>query len=43
VQRYAERLEAVVRKYPYQWANFYPYWEQRPETPPAARPVPNPA
>jgi predicted LPLAT superfamily acyltransferase len=27
VRRYAERLEAIVRRYPFQWANFFPYWD----------------
>jgi predicted LPLAT superfamily acyltransferase len=27
VQRYAERLEGFVRQYPFQWANFFPYWD----------------
>lgn len=26
-QRYADRLEIFVRQYPFQWANFYAYWE----------------
>jgi predicted LPLAT superfamily acyltransferase len=30
VRRYVERLESMVRQYPYQWYNFYPFWE--PET-----------
>ncbi len=25
--RYAERLETVVRRYPFQWFNFYPFWD----------------
>jgi predicted LPLAT superfamily acyltransferase len=25
-QRYADRLESVIRRYPFQWANFFPYW-----------------
>lgn len=24
---YAERLEAITRRYPYQWFNFYPFWD----------------
>jgi len=28
VTAYAQRLEAAARKYPWQWANFYPYWEE---------------
>jgi predicted LPLAT superfamily acyltransferase len=27
VKRYTERLEAVLRQYPFQWANFFPYWD----------------
>ncbi len=27
VQRYAQRLEGFVRRYPFQWANFFPYWD----------------
>jgi predicted LPLAT superfamily acyltransferase len=42
-RRYAERLEAVVREYPFQWANFFPYWEPGTGTAPAARPMSNPA
>jgi predicted LPLAT superfamily acyltransferase len=42
-QRYAGRLEEIVRQYPFQWANFFAYWEIRPEKPPAAGPMPNPA
>ncbi len=38
-RRYAERLEAIVREYPFQWGNFFPYWEQERGTPPAARPL----
>jgi len=35
-RRYAECLEAVVRQYPFQWANFFPYWEPGRQAPPAA-------
>jgi predicted LPLAT superfamily acyltransferase len=42
-RRYAARVEAVVRQYPFQWANFFPYWDQEPETPPVGRPMPDPA
>ena len=24
--RYVERMEALVRRYPFQWYNFYPFW-----------------
>jgi len=27
-QRYADRLETLVRRYPFQWANFFPYWNR---------------
>ena len=27
VSRYVERVEALVRKYPFQWYNFYPFWD----------------
>lgn len=30
-RRYAERLETFARQYPFQWANFFPFWN-----PPAA-------
>jgi predicted LPLAT superfamily acyltransferase len=30
VCQYAARLEAVVRRHPYQWANFFPYWSAPP-------------
>lgn len=42
VQRYAERLETLVRQYPFQWANFFPYWERTSEPPSAAGPRPTP-
>jgi predicted LPLAT superfamily acyltransferase len=29
VRRYAARLEAYVRRYPFNWFNFYDFWEQR--------------
>jgi predicted LPLAT superfamily acyltransferase len=35
VAEYARRLESVARQYPFQWHNFYPFWD-----PPAARPEP---
>jgi len=38
-RRYAERLEAVVRQYPFQWSNFFPYWEQGTGTAPATQPI----
>ena len=36
VRRYAERLETFVRQYPFQWANFFPYWEHAPKSSPAS-------
>jgi predicted LPLAT superfamily acyltransferase len=27
VQEYADLLEEVVRAYPLQWHNFYPFWD----------------
>ena len=27
-REYTRRLEEVVRKHPYQWFNFYDYWEE---------------
>ncbi|HAA54865.1 MAG TPA: hypothetical protein DCE42_08905 [Myxococcales bacterium] len=27
VQFYVEQLEHIVKKYPYQWFNFYPFWD----------------
>src|SRR5262249_27567933 len=29
VWRYAERLEAYTRRYPFNWFNFYDFWEHR--------------
>jgi predicted LPLAT superfamily acyltransferase len=29
-RRYAERLEKLVREYPLQWYNFYPFWNAPP-------------
>ncbi|MEO8713777.1 MAG: acyltransferase [Acetobacteraceae bacterium] len=34
VERYADRLEAMCRAHPFNWFNFYPFWE----TPPNAEP-----
>ncbi|MGD1083294.1 MAG: hypothetical protein ABSA47_00930 [Verrucomicrobiota bacterium] len=42
-RRYAEHLETVVREYPFQWANFFPYWEQGSGAAPVAPPLSNPA
>ena len=41
VQRYTKRLEALVRQYPFQWANFFPYWNVPAKVPAAANPAPN--
>jgi predicted LPLAT superfamily acyltransferase len=30
VERYVSELEAVVREYPYQWFNFYDFWDAPP-------------
>jgi predicted LPLAT superfamily acyltransferase len=27
VEQYAERLASMARQYPFQWYNFYPFWE----------------
>src|SRR5208283_1275663 len=41
VQQYVFQLEALVRRYPYQWFNFYDFWDAAPPTavkkPPALR------
>jgi predicted LPLAT superfamily acyltransferase len=29
-QQYADFLTQVVRQYPYQWFNFFDFWEKRP-------------
>ena len=36
VQRYAGMLEQACQEYPYNWFNFFPFWERRDETPIAA-------
>ncbi|MGE0088695.1 MAG: hypothetical protein AB7S50_04375 [Bacteroidales bacterium] len=28
VEQYAKEFEKMVRKYPYQWFNYYPFWEK---------------
>jgi|GEM_PF-415390 predicted LPLAT superfamily acyltransferase len=33
VTRYAERLEQVCREAPFNWFNFYPFWQQQATTP----------
>ena len=30
--RYAQRLEVLVKQYPFQWFNFYPFWTARPKS-----------
>jgi len=30
--RYAQRLEALVRRHPFQWYNFYPFWNPPPQS-----------
>jgi predicted LPLAT superfamily acyltransferase len=37
--RFAADLESVVRRDPFQWYNFYPFWE-KPEPPPQPQPKP---
>ncbi|MGO9767533.1 MAG: glycosyltransferase family 2 protein [Myxococcaceae bacterium] len=32
VEQYVSELEAVARKYPYQWFNFYDFWDAPPPT-----------
>ncbi len=34
VQEFAYRLEEMVKKYPAQWFNFYPFWSALPKPPP---------
>jgi len=34
VAEYAQRLETVARQYPFQWYNFYPFWDQATATEP---------
>jgi predicted LPLAT superfamily acyltransferase len=36
-RRYAARLETYVRRYPFNWFNFYDFWERRPNAPAQAR------
>lgn len=38
VQRYAERLEAVCRAHPYNWFNFYDFWDEGGDAAPALGP-----
>lgn len=39
-QRYAERLERLVVRAPFEWFNFFPFWAQRPAAPGAASVTP---
>ncbi len=39
VQQYVFQLEALVRRYPYQWFNFYEFWDAAPPTPVKKRPA----
>ena len=32
VETYVQRLETVVRQYPFQWYNFFPFWQRGKET-----------
>lgn len=32
IERYVKQLEALVREYPYQWFNFYDFWDAAPTT-----------
>ena len=38
VREYAQRLETVVRQYPFQWYNFYPFWDRTAATGPTRSP-----
>jgi len=38
VEDYARRLEALVREYPYQWFNFFDFWNPAPPGPRKAPP-----
>ncbi len=40
VRRYAERLEAYCRSYPFNWFNFYDFWETAPQAGQPAQPRP---
>lgn len=35
LQRYTSRLEHYCRRYPFNWFNFYDFWDDRPQTSPA--------
>jgi lauroyl/myristoyl acyltransferase len=41
-RRYARRLESVVRQYPFQWANFFAFWEPKSGTARASSAKPSP-
>ena len=40
IQRYAAWLEAACRAHPFNWFNFFPFWERAPHAPTLARPAP---
>ncbi len=40
VRGYVGRLESLVRQYPYQWYNFYPFWDRAGRGPAPAAPAP---
>ncbi|MHB8875408.1 MAG: glycosyltransferase family 2 protein [Myxococcaceae bacterium] len=42
VEGYARRLEALVREYPYQWFNFFDFWNAEPPPRPKGGPRPAP-
>ncbi len=43
VSRYAGWLEGACRAHPFNWFNFYPFWERPPHAPTQARPMASPA
>ena len=43
VSRYAAWLEGACRAHPFNWFNFYPFWERPPHAPTQARPMAAPA
>lgn len=40
VRHYAHRLEHFCRRYPFNWFNFYDFWDSRHASPPAPQPAP---
>lgn len=40
VARFAARLEPKCRQHPYEWFNFFPFWQQDPDLAPVPPPVP---